>query len=216
MAFCLNMLIIAEFGSGQSFIVMVVNRKVSDCQITSHISSRENSRCSKGGLAHLEGLAVGQTGRKPSTSHRGREGEVEGGKGSSWQQTEGFRLKSGGAYSCLALFPQISSGCCLLPQAWVDPEVLYFWKTLSDTRSCETLCGPTKAELPRCVNNYCVNSSLRLLKKIITSVLNNSMGKKNSNIYNILTAIPLVHTVIRKVQPSNLFCTKEREEGKLI
>lgn len=126
MAFCLNMLIIAEFGSGQSFIVMVVNRKVSDCQITSHISSRENSRCSKGGLAHLGGLAVGQTGRKPSTSHRGREGEVEGGKGSSWQQTEGFRLKSGGAYSCLALFPQISSGCCLFPQAWVGPEVLYF------------------------------------------------------------------------------------------
>lgn len=139
MAFCLNMLIIAEFGSGQSFIVMVVNRKVSDCQITSHISSRENSRCSKGGLAHLGGLAVGQTGRKPSTSHRGREREVEGGKGSSWQQTEGFRLKSGGAYSCLALFPQISSGCCLLPQAWVGPEVLYFWKTLSDTRSCEAL-----------------------------------------------------------------------------
>lgn len=107
MAFCLNMLIIAEFGSGQSFIVMVVNRKVSDCQITSHISSRENSRCSKGGLAHLRGLAVGQTKRKPSTRHRGREGEAEEGKGEKGEctkfmteQREGFRLKSGGAYSC--------------------------------------------------------------------------------------------------------------------
>jgi len=83
-AFCLNMLIIAEFGSGQSFIIMVVNRKVSDCQIASHISYRENSRCSRGGPVRLRGLAAKQTGRKLSTRHRGGEGETESGRG--WER----------------------------------------------------------------------------------------------------------------------------------
>lgn len=32
--FCFNLLIIAEFGLGECFIIMAVNRKVSNCQIT--------------------------------------------------------------------------------------------------------------------------------------------------------------------------------------
>jgi hypothetical protein len=79
------MLIIAEFGLGQSFIIMVVNRKVSDCQIASHISYRENSRCSRGGPGHLGGLAAEKTGRKLSTRQSGRGRDRDGervGKGS--------------------------------------------------------------------------------------------------------------------------------------
>lgn len=41
------------------------------------------------------------------------------------------------------------------------------------------------------------------------------MGK-NSNIYNILTAIPLLVLPAVRLSHQNLFCTKEREGGKLI
>lgn len=84
--FCLNMLIIVEFGLGECFIIMAVNRKVSSCQIASRASYREKSRCPKGGPVQLHGLTVKVGGESG-------EGKRESAKFMREQRRENFPFK---------------------------------------------------------------------------------------------------------------------------